>query len=614
MQYASSFLFSSLVLLSAAAHAEPPAELPPVVVTANRVPTTLEQTGSAVTVITAEEMERRGITRVYDALKTAPGITVSRNGGVGGVSTVRIRGSNPGQVRVMVDGVLINDPSNVDGSVDFNHLSTANIERIEIVRGPQSTLYGSDAIGGVINIITRKGGAPQHTAFAEAGSFHTLRGGVGSHGRAGAWEYGLTAEHLQTKGFSHSSAGNEKDGADSHTVNGRVGYTVSDVLSLDAGGGYSRIYSGFDPAATVDGPAFLEKQVMQGQIGGTWLAAGGDWQHTLSLQGADTHRSFDEPAGFFRFSTFDGWVLAAEYQSTLQLRERDSWVAGVRSERQRAHTTSTMGGVTATDLSEELDNHALFTQYVLGIGEDTTLTAGGRIDKHDIFGTQATYRLTAAQEVQDWDTRFHASIGTGFKAPTLYQLYSIFGNTQLEPEESLGLDLGADTYWLNDRLRVSVTGFYNRFDNLIDYDFLTNSYINIAEAESYGVESEAALEWDEHWAFSFTHTWMLAEDSRTGRVLPRRPKHSVRLGADYGFSNGARLGADIRYVSRQLDSNFSPAYTKTFTTVDIRGSYPLNAQWEAYGRVDNLLDRDYQEALNFNAAGVSGYAGLRARF
>lgn len=613
MQSTSFVFFSSLVLLASTAHAEPVAQLSPVVVTANRVPTALEQTGSAVTVITAEQMQRRGITRVYDALKTAPGVTVSRNGGIGGVSTLRIRGSNPGQVRVMVDGVLINDPSNVDGSVDFNHMTTANIERIEIVRGPQSTLYGSDAIGGVINIITRKGGTPEHTAFAEAGSFHTLRSGVGSHGSIGAWDYGLAAEHMQTHGFSHSSAGSEKDGAESDTVNGRLGYALSESLSLDASGGFSRIYSGFDPSTTTDGPAFLEKQVMRGQLGGTWLASDA-WKHTLSLQGADTHRSFDEPVGFFRYSTFDGQTVAAEYQSTLQLRARDSWVAGIRSERQRAHTTSTMGGATSTDLTAEIDNHALFTQYMLGLGEDTTLTAGGRIDNHDIFGTEATYRLTAAQEVPDWDTRFHASIGTGFKAPTLYQLYSSFGNTDLEPEESIGYDLGADTYWWDDRLRVSVTGFYNQFDNLIDYDFATNSYVNIAEAESYGIESEAALEWDEHWMFTLTHTYLLAEDTQTDRILPRRPKHSLRVGADYAFTNGANLGADIRYLSRQLDSNFSTDYTEAFTTVDVHGSLPLGETWEAYGRVDNLLDRDYQEALNFNAAGISGYAGLRARF
>lgn len=614
MQFTSLTLFSSILLFSAAAYAES-TQLPKVVVSANRMPTQMEHTGSAVTVITGDEMRRRGITQVFDVLKTAPGVTVNRNGGIGGVSGVRIRGSNPGQVRVMMDGVLLNDTSNVDGSFDFNSLTTDNIERIEIVRGPQSALYGSDAMGGVINIITRKGGGtPQHSAFVEAGSFHTLRTGVGSHGTVDKLNYGVSARHVQTKGFSHSSAGNEKDGADQHAVNASLGYALSDSIKLDASGGYSRIYSDFDPSATQDGDAFLEKQVLHGRVAGTWLAAGGDWENTLSLEGTETHRSFDQPVGFYRYSTFDGTTVAGEYQSTLRLRQRDALVFGLRSENQRATTTNTTGGATTQDLGDNITNNAVFGQYLLGLGENTTLTAGGRVDDHELFGTQQTYRVTATQEVPSVDARLHASVGTGFKAPTLYQLYSSIGNADLQPEESIGYDAGIRKFWLDDRLQLAFTGFYNRYENLIDYDFGAGGYININEATTYGLESELRFDVTPQWTLTANHTYLRAVDDETDAVLPRRPKHAFNLGAQHHFANGAHLGADIRYLSRQLDSNFSTEYTKAFTTVDIHASTPLNDKWELYGRVDNLLDRDYQEALNFNAAGISGYAGLRVRF
>lgn len=604
------------ILLSstAAVAQESVTALAPVVVTANRTPMPSDHIGSSVSVVTREELEQRGITRVYDALRFLPGVTGSRNGGMGGVSTIRLRGSNPGQVKVMVDGMTINDPSNVDGSYDFNNLSVSGIERIEVVRGPQSTLYGSDAIGGVINIITRKGAdGKSRTAFAEAGSYGTFQTGAGLYDSHDKWQYGVEANYLQTEGFSHSAAGTERDGAESTNLNASIGYNFSDSLRVQAQGGYSRLYSDFDPYASLDGPAYLEKEVYTGQLKTEWQT-NDRWLQSLSLQATDTDRGFDEPIGFYRYSTFEGTTLAAEYQSTVNLTENQTLVAGLRTENQSAETTNTIGTTQTTDLDTDIDNHAVFAEYLVNLTDATSLTLGARYDDHEIFGGHFTERATLSHTLNEGTTRLHASVGTGYKAPTLYQLYSVYGNSGLDAEESFGMDAGVDQSFMNNRLRVGVTGFYNRYDDLIDFDPVTFLYTNIGEARTYGVENEVEFDVNDAWLVKAAYTYLNAEDTDTDRVLPRRPKHSFSIGSSYTFEQGANVGFDARYLSSQLDSIYSTTRTASYTVVDLYGSYPINEKWEVYSRVDNLFDTDYQETLGFNARGLAAFGGVRVNF
>lgn len=601
------------LLSSTSAYAAGP-QLPPVVVTASRIPQETGRSGSSVSVITREELEQRGITQVFDALRLLPGVTVSRSGGVGGVSSVRLRGASQGQVRVMLDGVLLNDPASVDGSFDFNHLTVNGIERIEVVRGAQSALHGSDAMGGVINIITRKGAdGAGRTAFAEGGSFHTLQAGAGLYDSTGKWDYGLEARHMQTQGFSHSSAGGENDEARNQAVNGSVGYRMSEALEVEASGAYSRLYSGFDPAALTDGDAYLEKQQFVGQISADWQATE-NWKHRLSLQGTDTRRSFDEPLGWFRYSTFDGSVLASEYETTLELTDSQTLVTGLRSERHEAKTSTTQAGVQSTDLDAAIRQYALFGEYGVALGEHTDMTVGLRMDEHERFGSHWTQRATLSHMLPEWQARVFSSIGTGFKAPTLFQLYSIYGEEGLSPEKGISYEAGFEKSLWEERALVNVTAHYTRYEDLIDFDAGLAQYGNIAEAETYGIETLLELELSEHWALEGAYSWLQAEDRQTGAELPRRPEHSGSLGLEHRWLNGAQVGGVLRMVSRQLDSNFSPDYTAGYAAVDMYGSYPVTEGWEIYGRIDNLLDRDYQEALHFNAAGISAYGGVRVQW
>lgn len=604
--------FSFIFLSAASVHAA--SQLDPVVVTASRVPLAREQSGSSVSVITREELEKRGITQVFDALRLLPGVTVSRSGGGGGVSSIRLRGASQGQVRVMLDGVPLNDPASVDGSFDFNHLTVNGIERIEVVRGAQSALHGSDAMGGVINIITRKGAdGTVSAAFAEGGSFHTLQAGAGRYDSVGKWDYGIEARHLQTQGFSHSSAGGENDAARNQSLNASIGYQALNDLEIQASGAYARLYSGFDPAALTDGEAYLEKQQFVGQVSADWQATE-TWRNRLSLQGADTRRSFDEPLGWYRHSTFGGMVLAAEYQSTAELTEGQTVVTGLRSERHEAEATVTQTGVSMTDLDAAIGQYALFGEYGVALGEHTDLTAGLRVDEHELFGSHRTQRATVSHRQPEWQMRLFSGIGTGFKAPTLFQLYSIYGEEGLSLEKGVFYEAGFEKALWGEKLQVSVTIHYTRYEDLIDFDAGLERYGNIAEAETYGIENAMLFELSEQWRVEGTYSWLRAEDRRTGAVLPRRPKHAGSLELVREWLNGAQTGGVLRMVSRQLDSNFSPDYNAGYAVVDVYGSYPVAESWELYGRIDNLLDRDYQEALHFNAAGISAYGGVRARW
>jgi vitamin B12 transporter len=608
-------------LPTTAAFAAQATATPEIVVTANRMATPKDQVGSSVSVITRADIEQSGASQVFDVIKNVPGIAVSRTGGFGAAANVRLRGSNPGQVRVMIDGVFVNDPSGVNTEYDFASLPVGNIERIEILRGPQSALYGSDAMGGVINIITRKGekGSPQYNGQVEIGSFQTYRQSGGVSGATDKVNYSLQLQNDQNKGFSRSSLGSEKDGAHDRTVGATFGVKLTSNLKLDVSGNYSNLDTDFDPSARTDGPASTNRKTMLGRTALTLNTFDGAWQHIASLQGARTERENNQPTSSSnRFSAFDGEQYAAEYQTNLKLRERDVATLGAVSEKQQAtaNRTTSAGAIVQTLRERDFTTNSLYGQYMFGLGKGTTFTFGGRHDDHSLFGSANTYRLTAAQELNEGNTVMRSSVGTGFKAPTLTQLYGPFGaNPNLNPEESTGYDLGVEQRFLNKKLLLGVTGFYNDYKNLIGY---TSGYVNINKASTQGIESIAEYKISPEWEVRASHTYLLAKDETTTFNLLRRPKHSFLVGTDYTVLGKASIGGDVRYVSQMGDvmnvSPFGTMYIKPFTTVDLRGSYDIDQNLTMYSRIENILDKRYQETNDYTAPGAAVYVGLRARY
>ena len=597
------------------ARAEETVTAEPLIVTASKVEQTPDKIGNAVTVLTRKELERRGDRSVADALSRTPGVSLSRNGGFGASTSVRIRGTNTGQTVVLIDGVNVGDAATADNAFDFSTLLVSDVERIEVLRGSQSALYGSDAIGGVINIITRQNpdGKTHVSGFVEGGSFGTGQGNFGARGGDKNFYYGASATGFHSDGFSRSKAGKELDSTNVASVRANVGGQVTEKLKLDFSGGYIYSESQFDPSATTDGPGLNERDFAYGLLTAEFWASD-IFKNTFKAGGNMTDREFDEPAGFFRRSTFEGTRLTAGYQGDIYLRDRDVLTFGADYQLDDANTTNTSGGgVTTQGIDRDVYNRSIFGQYLLGLGENVTITAGVRHDDHQQFGEKTTGRGAIAYNIPQSGTILRASAGSGFKAPSLFQLYAAnFGNPNLEAEESFGYDFGFEQKLFGDIATLNMTYFNTEIENQIDFDFATFSYLNTGEASSEGVETVLDIKASESLSFQGTHTYTNAQDDTTGLSLLRRPRNVLTFATFVDVTEKARFTALGRYVSKQQDSG--SRVIKSFFTADVQGEYDLTDQVTWYGRIENLLDRDYVEVSNYNTPGFSLYSGLRFKY
>jgi vitamin B12 transporter len=588
------------------------------VLSANRMEQSPDKVGSSVTVLTKETLEKRGDVSVADALKRVVGITLSRSGGIGSTSNIRLRGTDSGQTKVLIDGISVGDVTDVSNSYDFDTLMVCDIDRIEILRGPQSALYGSDAIGGVINILTN---SPQNrnkaTAFVEGGSYGTVQGGTGFNVGDDKLYYGANVQHFKTDGFSRAKAGKELDSTKTTSFKANIGSNITDNFKLDFNGGYKKSkgeYDGFPPPnySLNDAENVVDKDFFYGQTQAELWLFEDIFKSTFKLGGNITNRVFDEPQGFFTTATYDGDRLQASYQGDIFVRDRDVLTFGTEFLEDSAYTTNTSFGLTAIGIDKSVSNQSIFGQYMLGLGENATFTLGARRDSHETFGIHGTYRATAAYNITQTNTIMRGSIGTGFKAPSLYQLYAPFyGTASLQPEKSLGYDIGIEQNFLNDKVTFNITAFQNHLDNLIDFDFGTFTYLNIKEAKTKGIETELNINATDDLNLNAGYTYTLAEDETTNIFLLRRPRHMATFGIDYDIMNNARIGLLGRYVGKQYDTGNQKI--RPFFTADMRAEYDLNKNFTLYTRADNILDRDYVEVTGYNTPGFSLFGGIRAK-
>lgn len=586
------------------------------VITAHRLKQPLSAVGSSITVITHNEMERRGVRNIADALKRVPGLAMARTGGFGSTTTMRIRGSNPGQVRVMIDGVTVNDPTNTETFYDFGQLLTNNVERIEVIRGPQSSLYGADTTGGVVNIITRRDKSMHTAGFGGVGSHGTYHAGLSHQNTLGKFYYGVSGEHFMNKGFSRNSATpTEEDHTRVDDFKANIGADLTEQVSFNVSGGAARDISDFDPSATVDGPAVSKRTTYLGNAEGKMKLFDGQLQNTVKLGLHDSRRLSDEPLGFFRYSTFDGKRYQASYQADLALRKRDVATLGTDWQRDESFTSTISGGVSSVGIDEQVTNRAAFGQYVFGITDDWTLTVGGRHDDHSSFNTANTYRATTAYDLQKTNTVFRASYGTGFKAPSLFQLFAAsFGTPTLRPEESKGMDIGIEQRLIDGRLTLGITGFRNDYSNLIVFDLNSFTYQNINRSNTRGIESTAAFAVTPEVLVSANHTYLQSEDESTKRSLARRPNHTAGLAVDVDVSDRARVGAEALFVSDQWDRDSGILRVRPHTTFNLSGSFDINDHYQLYTSLENITDKDYEEIVGFRAPGFTAFAGIRAEY
>lgn len=635
-----------------AAHAQSVNEAAPIpdfVVTATRSPLAISQAGSAISVITSEEIEKESIKTPAEVLRRVPGVTLVETGGPGGTTTVRIRGAEAGQTLVLIDGIRVNDPSSDSGEFDFSNLAAVDIERIEVLRGPQSALYGSDAMGGVINIITRKGkGSPRISVGVEGGSYATKAGRAAISGSNGPVSYAFSTTGFDTSGFSRYgyrigriedalSSPLEPDSAKRLGAAGRVTVAISPDVELEVGGYASSNKAQIDNSASSfeflpDAPSRTQQRFFEGHSRLTANTFDGMLKNTFLVSGSRTDRdyrligSYGLPSLYWDDYGYQGDRLSAEYQGDLKLGTFGLLTFGAKAEQE--HLVSTTRNVlpVETPESETVDatqtTRSLYALHQFSLFENLHLSLGGRLDAIQDGDTFGTWRGTAAYEFVETGTKLRASLGTGAKAPTLYQKFDPFsGTSDLESERSIGFDVGVDQRLADDRVLLSATFFANRFRNLIGYGVADTCrpeqtfgcFINVNRARTSGVELSADVQVIPSWLnIKASYTHLEAFDEETDLRLARRPRDQGRLGFAMTPIQGLSIEPSVVFVGSRFSSPGELYELAPYARFDVYADYKVNDTLSIYARAENLTDARYQEVYDYGTAGRSFYAGLRA--
>jgi vitamin B12 transporter len=608
------------------------------VVTATRSATAVDEVGSSVTVVTAEEMEQRQQRTVLEVLRAVPALDVVQSGGPGGSTAVFLRGAPSQYTLVMVDGVVMNDPSNTSRSFDFFDLSTDGVERVEILRGPQSTLYGSDAMAGVINIITRRGaGRPQGYLSLEGGSFTTLRERLGFSGGTDLLHYNVAVSRQDTSGIStaaRTDGNREADGFHTTSVATRLGVTPNKQFEVESIVRFSDSRTELDNGggAGQDDPNNVARSQQLFLRSEARLSLFDDlWQQKLGISFTNLERTYrndtdvNHPVDLSR-STYHGRTLVFDWQHTLALHKAMTLTLGVETREERAESDyyeeSMWGPSGSTFPARSARTSGFYFQDRISLWDAWFTTLGVRVDHHSRFGTEATWRATTSYLVKQTATRLRGSYGTGFKAPSLYQLYEpTYGDQGLSPEKSRGWDVGLEQALFDGHLELSASWFANDFKDMIDFDSSAYRYGNIARAESSGAELTATVRPTDDLTLRAGYTYTRTEDKSDGEELLRRPKHKVSGDVSYRFNGQGTVTVAMIYVGSRDDRFFDPVtYTSErvklggYLLVNLAAAYQLNPWLQLHGRIDNLLDRDYEAVKGYGTPGIAAYGGVKISF
>ena len=592
------FLISVLSSTAFAASAEDD-----IVVSATRSPAPLSEVGSSVAVITADDFRARQYSFVIDALRDAAGVSVVRNGGAGGAASARIRGATSGQTLVVIDGIVVNDPAAPQGGFNFANLDVADIDRIEVLRGPQSLLYGADAIGGVIAITTTKSDTAT-SAYLEGGSRASLRGGAtAAAGDDGAWGR-ITVSGQRTGGISRAATGAEKDGYRSVAGSAAGGVAINETWRAEITARYS------DSHAEIDGfppPLFTFADTAETEDTTDYAVAGRLVQESAHYEGALTvsynaidRKNFD--AGFETFAA-DGDRLSADYLGALRLSEAVRLFAGAEVER----TSVNVSGV-----DESADAGAVFAMIEAKPVPAVTVSGGVRRDEFSNFEGATTARVAAVWAAPG-EVFLRGSWGQGFRAPSLFELnfdqFGVTPNPDLRPEKANGIDFGVEKRFGADR-RFAVTLFRTRVEDQIDFDFAGNGYFNIDETRARGVEIEGAWRLGGRVTAEVVYAFTDAKDLGTGTQLLRQPKHKGVAALNIEPLQNLSVSASVIFNGRENDT---PAPNNGYIRADIRAAYALSETLELYGRVENVSDSDYEDVSGYAEPGASAFGGVRIR-
>ena len=587
----------------------------PVVVSATRVELPQSKSPSSISVVASEEIEQKQIERVSDALREIPGLSVVQTGTAGQLTSVFTRGLRSEHTQVLLNGIPINQ--GLQGAFDFANLTVDNIDRIEVVRGPQSTLYGPRALAGVIQLFTKQGeSAPGVTLSAEGGSYSTAREAIESDGKIGMFDYSVGASRIDTDNARpNNQYRNTAFISDiGWAPEDRVRFSTLVTYSLSDAGSPNRI----------DTPRPIDNLLTE-----KWLIAPrmemhvGDWWDHRIIASYDHERQVNDPNqdGFvgptraiFERTTFD-------YQNDLH---RLSWVtvtSGLFYSVVDAGQKRPFVLFGDTFISDHTEESAAFLQVTTTPFKDLTLVAGGRFDHFNQFGDIWTYRVAGNYTHEPTGSTLHGSVATGFSPPSSQD--KIFGNNfSLDPEEGFGWDIGIEQRFWDNRVSIGLTYFHNDLSNLIGITELFETF-NLGSARTQGLEAELRANPIKGLTVLATYTYLDAEKTSSadinqpvGARLPRRPRNEVYASASYLWCKALRTTLAAKFVNAREEISFgAPNFDiEDYCFVNFAAEYEVNRHFTVFGRIDNLTNEHYAEVFGFPALGRAVYGGVRVRF
>ncbi len=589
-------------------------ELEEIVVTATRTAMPAAETGTSISVLTADDLKIRQNSIVSDALRTLPSMNVNRNGGIGGSTSVTVRGVGNSKVLILIDGVEVNDASSSAGAFNFGNLTSTEIERIEVLRGSQGSLWGSDAIGGVVNIITRRPDKPLDTSMSlEGGSFGTRQARGSISGMQEKYSFRLAAGYDETDGISSADSANgnsETDGFRNYSVLAKGTLMPSDNFELTANLRYADSTSEFDSfdfaVGLIDGDENSTTEEVDGRVAGHLNLLDGDLENTFFATWAETDRAF--LADGMVNSTFKGERRTFGYQGNYYFTPDQILTVGAETERDKMSNEDFQWG---GGFSGKFDVHSVYGQIQSKFTDFLSANASLRYESQEKFGSATVFRLAAAADVSDTGATVRAAFGEGFKVPTTFQLFSSFGDPGLSPEESESWEIGILYATPDDRYNLEAGYFNIDVTNEVDFSFATFRYSNIARSKTEGFEFIIGANPIDGLQIDANYTYNKTRKNDEQVQGLRRPKHVINLQAAYQANDRLNVSLAMIYNSKERDSR---GMLDAFTVVDLRAAYEITESISAFGRIENLLDANYQDVFGYGTPGLAAYGGLRYNF
>ncbi len=614
-----------------------------VVITTNKYPKKQSETGKVVTTITREQLERSGGKTLPEILNSATGtVIIGANNALGTNQTVSIRGASAGNVLILLDGIPVNDPSVITNYFDLNFLTTDQVERIEILKGGQSTLYGSDAVAGVINIISKKAGAKKlnvHGAFS-GGSYNTLRQNIGINGRGNKADYSLNYTHLSNDGFSAAfdssgSAGFDRDGFNQHAINGRTGFTISNTIKISLSGTYSNYKTDIDASAYTDDRDFTSES--------NNIQFGGGLQHHFSNGSIHLNYNynriersyFDDSShksnlfAFYSKSNYIGRTHYAEFYGNWRLSQ---WELLAGADFRSANTdqwywsTGIFGPFNQPVLNARIKQISPYASVVYK-RNGLNVELGGRFNEHSAYGSNFTFTFNPSFLVKN-KVKVFANLYSAFKAPTLYQLFDAYaGNAALLPEKGIIGEAGAELL-SGKPISARIVGFYRKTTDAIIYTFNPSSfqskYLNVSKQINNGIEAELSYAKN---IFTITANYTYTNGKTTSPYdgtgsplgkdttyynLYRIPKHTINLTAGIQLTKELFISTHIRSLSKREEFIYgsSPETITGYAIADMYGEYKFGKAVRVFLDLKNITNKVYFDIPGYNTRKFNFITGL----